>query len=109
MRKFVLLGYPVVYTVLEGHRTTTVRGDVEVRGSIYHPEETQFAGLVTRVHADGKADLVIFPPGREPRMVAGVEEGAAPGCFREIGADNSPVLEEGAPALDGSPAPAAGV
>lgn len=78
------LGHPVIYRAHEDHHVTTRRTDgegddareVEVHGSVHHPELREFAGLVTRVHADGrKFDVVIFPPNREPRHVDGVAEG----------------------------------
>jgi hypothetical protein len=41
----------------------------------------EFTGLVTRLLEDGRADLVIFPPGRNPVHVAGVPEGTRAGSF----------------------------
>ena len=48
------------------HITETVIGEKTVQGSVHHPELAEFAGIVTREHKDGHADLVIFPPGRAP-------------------------------------------
>lgn len=79
------LAYPVIFSAAEAHLTNTVRAGVEIQGSVFHPEVTQFAGLVTRVRDDGAADLIIFPPGRDPRAVEGVEEGDGPGRFQMLG------------------------
>jgi hypothetical protein len=92
-----MLGSHVVFHVPEEHHTTTTKtphgGEaVELAGSVHHPELTDFAGLVTRVHPAVTAvgatktapavaakpatyDIVIFPPGRAPVHVENVRVG----------------------------------
>lgn len=67
-----VLGDRVIFTVPSIHETKTVKGDKEVLGSIYHAEMRQFAGMVGRVHEDGSASLLIFPPNGAPRWVDAV-------------------------------------
>jgi hypothetical protein len=80
------LGQAVVYRVQESHLTTTVKTNpdkttTELKGSVFHQDMDAFAGQVTRVHDDGSADLVIFPPNRAPLHVDGVKAGDGAGEF----------------------------
>ena len=65
------LSTTVIYTVHSGHEGMH--------------EETKFAGLAGRVHPDGTADLIVFPPNREPRWVNKVPFGEGPGTFTLAG------------------------
>lgn len=73
------LGAHVVYLAAGAHLTTATKVAADktpttLIGSIHHPELQEFAGLTTRVHADGRADLIVFPPGRPPVHVENVRE-----------------------------------
>jgi len=76
------LGLPVVYHSHAGHKDIVVGKDKdgkEIRhASVHHPEQHEFHAHVTRVHHDGSADLVFFPPGRDPRHAERVKEGKQP-------------------------------
>ena len=69
------LGDRVLYAVHDGHKTETVKGDKKLAGSVHHPELTEFAGLVGRLHADGSCDIAILVPNGELKWVDGVTEG----------------------------------
>ena len=75
-----------LYRVPDNHRTVTLRGGHELLGSVHHPELAVFTGLVTQRHEDGSADLIIFPPKRNPVHVENVREGAGPGTFTALAA-----------------------
>jgi hypothetical protein len=69
------LGFPIVYCVPPERQMLTKKHDKsEVRGSAFHPELTDFAGLVVRVCDVGRYDIVIFPPNRAPATVNDVPE-----------------------------------
>ncbi len=94
-----MLGAHVIYRAHKEHYAKTVVGHqtddkgepkldeegnkipIEVEGSIHHRELKIFAGLITRVYSSGKKgekdlyDIVIFPPGADPRHVDKVKEG----------------------------------
>lgn len=70
------MSHVVRYRVHEGHEGETLKDGKTLKGSIHHPELTEFTGLVTRSHGDGTHDIVIFPPNRAPVHVNGVGEGA---------------------------------
>lgn len=86
-----MLGKTIIYHTPTEHLTTTTKSHVgeepvELEGSIHHPEQSDFTGLVTAEHKRGATekesfDIVIFPPGRAPVHVADVLEGDAPGEF----------------------------
>jgi hypothetical protein len=78
------LGHPIVYTVPEMHQTKTVKGETVLEGSVHHPQLQVFSGLVTRVHDDNSADLVIFPPNRPPVSVDRAVEGEGIGTFHAL-------------------------
>lgn len=103
------IGSHVLYRALAAHHTVTVethKGAVHVHeksthevavnekgeptetvkhhGSVHHRELREFAGLVTRTHKDGTADLVIFPPGKAPTHVERVKEGGNEGEFETV-------------------------
>lgn len=67
------LGKAVVYHVHQAHRIGT--------GSIHHPELTDFVGLVTRLHADGSADLAVFVPHRGTLWFENIKPGRGPHEF----------------------------
>lgn len=75
------LGDRVVYHAHEAHFTETVKTDpstneqVTTHGSHMHHECRVFAGQVGRLHGDGTADIIYFPPNREPRWADRVVEG----------------------------------
>lgn len=73
------LGLPVVYHAHAEHH-------VGEHGSIHHPELRRFAATVTRVHADGRCHLIVFPPGADARHVADVKEGTGPGTWSHVAA-----------------------
>lgn len=78
------LGDRVLFRVAENHRTKTVKGGEELAGSIYHPEMTEFVGIVGRVHVIAKAqfcDLQLLIPNADPKWVGRVAEGDEPGEF----------------------------
>lgn len=80
MAKNPKLGQAVVYRAHAEHKTETVKKDangkeITLQGSLHHPEMEEFAGLVGRVHADGSADLIIFPPNRPAVWVDAVKQG----------------------------------
>lgn len=70
----IQLGAPIVYSVPKDRHMPTLKHDKsEVIGSAYHPEQTAFAALVTRVYDNArKCDIVIFPPNRGPVTVNNV-------------------------------------
>lgn len=81
----VTLGYPVVFQVPEIHLTKTMRSGAELSGSIYHAEQSEFAGSVGRTHEDGTVDIALLIPGHpDVRWVVNVQEGDGPGKFRPI-------------------------
>lgn len=88
----LILGFPVIFRVAEGHLTKTVRGGVELEGSIFHAEQTEFAGIIGRIRPAGDtpesvttADIALIIPGQSDlRWVEGVPEGDEPGSFRPI-------------------------
>lgn len=75
------LGDRVVYHAHEAHHTETVKTDPSTNkptvthGSNAHHECRSFSGTVGRVHADGTADILFFPPNREPKWADRVHEG----------------------------------
>lgn len=69
------LGDRVIYTCHDEHA-------LEDGGSIHHPEQTEFAGLVTRVRDDGSCDVTIFPPNKEAKPVDAVSEGTGSHTIR---------------------------
>lgn len=76
------LGQAMVYRAHAEHRHKVTEKDVDgaettklTGGSIHHDAMDEFAGIVGRVHADGSADLLIFPPNRAPVWVDGVKPG----------------------------------
>lgn len=80
------LGSAVTYTVPDHHQTKTVRAEQETIGSVHHPEMLAFAGIIGRIREEGDADVLIFPPGRDPKWVLGVEQGEEPGQFQAVSA-----------------------
>lgn len=75
------------YRVAAAHQTETVRDGVTHAGSIHHPEQSEFAGLVTRSHDDGSHDIVIFPPDKPLVHVHRVQPGEGPGTFSPVTPD----------------------
>ena len=71
----------VIYRAPLAHHTKTLHGTDEVAGSILHPEMTEFAAIATRRYEDGRADLIVFAPKRNPQHVERVPEGDGPGTF----------------------------
>lgn len=64
------LGSPIVYRVPEDRHAKTILHDKsEVTGSAYHPELTEFAGIIVAVKPDNKFDVLIFPPNRTPTTI----------------------------------------
>lgn len=91
-KSFATLGFPVIFRAAEVHLTKTLRSGLEVDGSVFHPELTEFAGIIGRVRAVGDepdavmtADIALIIPGHSDlRWIEGVPEGDGPGCFRPI-------------------------
>lgn len=75
------LGDTVIFRAARNAFTETLKGKDRLRGSHFHPEMTEFAGIVGRVHADGSADLQILVPNQPTRWVDAVPEGHGPGTF----------------------------
>lgn len=76
----LFVGAAVVFVAADNHLTKTVRGEQETIGSTFHPNQTEFAGIVGRVDAEAETvDILIFPPSRDPKWVTGVSEGDGPG------------------------------
>lgn len=73
--------HQIRYRAAEIHLARTVRGARELEGSVHHAELTEFTGLVTRSHADGGHDIVIFPPDKPPIHLHNVREGQGPGTL----------------------------
>lgn len=71
------VGMPIVYRAHQTLKTETaphpenpgetIETQVPDGGSVHHPELDRFAGLITRTYDDKTADLVFFPPNREPK------------------------------------------
>jgi hypothetical protein len=65
------LGKPVLYTCHAEHQTETIKKDgateTKLLGSVHHPEQRTFAGIVTRENEDGSYGLAIFPHGGHGR------------------------------------------
>lgn len=67
----------------------TIDDTVELVGSIHHPEMQVFAGLITRARGRDekgvhKFDLIIFPPGRAPKHIDDVAQGAGDHQFEIV-------------------------
>lgn len=85
-----LLGAACVYHAAEEHRTVTRKAPIgeeptEVVGSIHHPSQVDFAGLVSAQNDNGTYGVTIFPPrGGAPTYIDSAEEGAKPGQFELV-------------------------
>jgi hypothetical protein len=87
-----VLGYPVIFRVADCHLTTTLRAGVQVEGSVFHPELTEFAGIIGRVRPAGEtegsvlsADIALIIPGHSDlRWIENIPEGDGPGCFHPV-------------------------
>ena len=82
-----LVGFPVIYRVIDAHLTETERFGVMQSGSVHHPELSEFAGVVTRQRDDGTFDITIFPPNRPSKTMEHVTWANGPGGFRLVGQD----------------------
>jgi hypothetical protein len=77
----VRLGSAVVYRMPESQLTTTKRGTDVTQGSVYHPTQAEFAGLVVTAAQGAQAQrLIIFPPDR-PAVFVNAALGEGPGTF----------------------------
>jgi hypothetical protein len=76
-----VIGDRVRYTVLDAHKTTTKKGDQELKGSVHHPALTEFAGIVGAVNEDGTCALQLFVPNKPPTWIDDAMEGAGAGQF----------------------------
>lgn len=77
------LGHPVVYTAHEGHHVTEthpVTGAI-IEGSLHHPHLRQFAGLIGRIHQDGRCDIFVFVPNKPGFWADAIEPGFGPNQF----------------------------
>ncbi len=79
------LGAAVVYRVHDEHKTKTLKGEATLHGSVHHPELTEFAGIVGRVHDDGSCDILLLIPNREPKWVDRVHAGDGDHQFTPVG------------------------
>jgi hypothetical protein len=66
------IGDRVHYKTPEHHETKTVRDGNEILGSIHHPSQREFAGMVGGLNEDGTASILIFPPNRQPTWIDAV-------------------------------------
>lgn len=87
----LLLGAACIYHTAEEHRTVTKKAPVgeepaEVVGSIHHPSQVDFAGLVSAQYDDGTFGITIFPPrGGPSTFIDSAEQGDKPGQFELVG------------------------